>query len=74
MVIIQQLPLSLATFGEMSEYVLKRITSHPSKAVYFVADEYRDDSIKGSKRKRTSICRDYSHSVEQKRSETTQAV
>ena len=52
MVIIQQLPLSLATFGEMSEYVLKRITSHPCKVVYFITDEYRDDSIKGSERKR----------------------
>lgn len=53
MVIIQQLPsLSLATFGEISEYVLKRITSHPSKVVYFVTDEYRDDSIKGSEQKR----------------------
>ena len=58
MIIIQQLPsLSLATFGNMSEYVLKEITSHPSKVVYFVTDEYRHDSIKGSERKRRASAR-----------------
>ena len=39
MVISQQLPaLCLAIFGEISEYVLKRITSHSSKVIYFVTD------------------------------------
>lgn len=53
MVIIQQLAsMSLETFGEMSEYVLKRITSHPGKIVYFVTDQYFDDSLKGSERQR----------------------
>ena len=53
MVIIQQLPsLSLETFGEMSEYVLKRITSHAARIVYFVTDQYHDQSLKGSERQR----------------------
>ncbi|CAB4001853.1 Hypothetical predicted protein [Paramuricea clavata] len=53
MVIIQQLgSLCLATFGEISEYVLKRITSHSSKVIYFVTDQYYDDSLKGCERKR----------------------
>ena len=30
----------------MSEYVLKRITSHPGKITYFVTDQYQDDSLK----------------------------
>ena len=53
MVIIQQLAsMSFETFGEMSEYVLKRIISHPGKIVYFVTDQYLDDSLKGSERQR----------------------
>jgi hypothetical protein len=52
MVIIQQLgSLCLATFGENSEYVLKIITSHSSKVIYFVTDQYYDDSLKGCERK-----------------------
>ena len=51
MVIIQQLvSISLATFGDMSEFVLKRITSHPGKVIYFVTDQYRDDSLKSGER------------------------
>ena len=34
----------------MSEHVLKRITSHPSKITYFVTDQYQDDSLKGYER------------------------
>ena len=54
MVMIQQLEsASLSTFGEMSEYALKRITSHPGgKIVYFVTDQYLDDSLKGNERRR----------------------
>ncbi|CAB4021755.1 Hypothetical predicted protein [Paramuricea clavata] len=53
MVIIQQMAsLSLARFGEISEYVLKRITSRPGKVIYFVTDQYLDDSLKGSERQR----------------------
>ena len=54
-VIIQQLgTLCLATyhFGEISEYVLKRITSYSSKVVYFVTDQSYDDCLKGFERKR----------------------
>ena len=53
MVIIQQLSsLRLATFGEMSEYVLKRITFHSSKIIYFVTDQYLQNSLKENERKR----------------------
>ena len=36
----------------MSEYVLKRITSHPGKKIHFVTNKYLDDSEKGSERQR----------------------
>ena len=53
MVIIQQLAsISLTTFGEMFEYVLKHITSNSDKIIYFVTDQYFDESLKGSERKR----------------------
>ena len=53
MVIIQQLPsVCLATFGDISEYVLKRITSNLSKVIYMATDQYYDCSLKGSERKR----------------------
>ncbi|CAB4012350.1 Hypothetical predicted protein [Paramuricea clavata] len=53
MIIIQQLPsVCLATFGDISEYVLKRITSHSSKVIYMATDHYYDCSLKGSERKR----------------------
>ena len=47
MAIIQQLPvLCLTNFGEISEYVLKQITSHSSKVIYFVTDQYLENSLK----------------------------
>ena len=47
-----QLTVSFDTFGELSEYVLKRITSHPGKKLHFVTNQYLDDSEKGSERQR----------------------
>ena len=52
-VIIQHLAsISLTTFGEKSEYVLKHITSNSGKIIYFVTDQYFDESLKDSERKR----------------------
>ena len=48
MVIIQQLgSMSFETLGKMSEHVLKCMTSHPGKTIYFVTGQYLDDSLKG---------------------------
>ncbi|CAB4016690.1 Hypothetical predicted protein [Paramuricea clavata] len=53
MVIIQQTPsTSLETFGDISKYVLERITSVQHKFVYFTTDQYREDSLKSCERKR----------------------
>ena len=55
MVLQQLTSVCLSTFGEVSEYLLKRITSSPAKIIYFVTDQYKDDSIKGSERQ-SFIC------------------
>ena len=45
--VIQQLPKELDTFGSISEFILKRITSNNAKEVMFVTDQYFEASIKG---------------------------
>ena len=52
MCIIQQLPTGLETFGDVSDYVLKRITSNDAEKIFFVTDQYRDQSIKNCERSR----------------------
>lgn len=52
MCILQQLPSGFETFGEVSEYVLKRITSNDAKNIFFVTDQYWDQSIKNCERNR----------------------
>ena len=70
MVLLKQLTsVSLSTFGEVSEYLLKRITSSPAKIIYFVTDQYKDDSIKSSEHQRraSSVIRIQISRSEQKR-------
>ena len=50
MCIIQQLPTGLETFGDLSECVLKRITSNDSSHIFFVTDQYWKHSIKSCER------------------------
>ena len=50
MCIIQQLPTGLETFRDLSECVLKRITSNDSSLVFFVTDQYWKHSIKSCER------------------------
>ena len=38
--VIQQLPKGLDTFGTISEFIFKRITSNIAKEVMFVTDQY----------------------------------
>jgi len=52
MCIIQQLPTGLETFGDLSECVLKRITSNDSFHIFFVTDQYWKQSIKSCERNR----------------------
>lgn len=52
MCLIQQSPSGLETFGQLSDYVLKRISSNPSKVIFFITDQYWEISIKGGERDR----------------------
>ena len=40
MCLIQQLPSGLNTFGDISDLILKRITSNHAQQVYFITDQY----------------------------------
>ena len=52
MCIVQQVPTGFEVFGQLSDYILKRITSNPSTNIFFTADQYWDASIKSCERSR----------------------
>lgn len=55
MVLLQKLPhKKLKTFGDISEYLWKKITSGPSNTSFFVTDFYLADSVKSMERDRRS--------------------
>ena len=51
MCIIHQLSTGLETFGDLSERVLKRITSNDTFHIFFVTDQYWKHPIKSCERK-----------------------
>ena len=56
MVLLKQLGcVQLSTFGDISEYVLKRITSDCYSWIYFVTDQYKAGSIKSFERNRRGL-------------------
>ena len=53
MVLLQQLEgIQLNTFGDVSEYILKRITFGSAPVIYFVTDQYKSGSIKSFERRK----------------------
>ncbi|XP_057314196.1 uncharacterized protein LOC130655456 [Hydractinia symbiolongicarpus] len=53
MVLLQQLDgIPLLTFGDISEFLLKRILRCKSQIIYFVTDQYFQNSVKGYERSR----------------------
>ena len=54
MCLIQQSPTGLGTFGQLSDYILKRITSNPSKLIFFITGQYWEISIKGGEQDKRS--------------------
>ena len=52
MCIIHQLSTGLETFGDLSERVLKRITSNDTFHIFFVTNQYWKHSIKSCERKK----------------------
>ena len=54
MVLLQKLPPYLATFGELSDYLLSKITKGSNRISYFVTDQYLEESIKSLEREKRS--------------------
>jgi len=52
MVLLQKLPPTLATFGNLSDYLLKKILSGGSRVAFFVTDFYLENSVKSMERDR----------------------
>ena len=50
MVLIQQLPERINTFGDVSDHILNRITKNTSRCVFLVSDQYGSASIKSLER------------------------
>ena len=50
MVILQQLPPELASFGHISDHILHRVTMEQSRIIFFVTDRYLPSSIKSNER------------------------
>ena len=44
--LIRQLPPGLNTFGDISDLILKQITSNHTQQLYFITDQYLGNSIK----------------------------
>ena len=56
MVLLQKLPLTLTTFGDISDYILKRILRNTARVAFFITDHYLPKSIKSLERlKRSEI-------------------
>ena len=54
MCFIRQLPTAFDTFGDLSDYVLKRITSYSSALIFCITDQYQKASIKSCERNKWS--------------------
>ena len=55
MVLLQKIPPNLKTFGEISDYLLRKILSGSANTAYFVTDHYLPRSIKSMERNRRSM-------------------
>ena len=54
MVLLQKLPPSLLTFGDVSDYILKKLLKCACRVSFFVTDHYLPHSIKSIERERRS--------------------
>ena len=52
MVLLQKLPPTLATFGDISDYLLKKILNGGSRIAFFVTDFYLENSVKSMEKDR----------------------
>ena len=67
MVLLQQMEkVLLSTFGDVAEYLMKRITRSSSGTVYFVTDQYIPGSIKSFEREKRSATGTIRYKVERR--------
>ena len=57
MVIMQQIPASMNTFGGISDYTLNQVMKCPAPKIFFVTDQYKKQSIKSFERENRAITR-----------------
>ena len=50
MVLLQKLPKILKTFGDISDYILRKLLCGSTQVAFFVTDSYLEDSIKSMER------------------------
>ena len=51
MVAFQKLPPTLVSFGDISDYILRKIMKAPSRVSFFITDYYLEDSVKSLERR-----------------------
>ena len=54
MVLLQKLPPMLQTFGDVSDYLVRKILQGSARIAFFVTDYYLDNSVKSMERDRRS--------------------
>ena len=52
---MQQIPASLNTFGDISDYILNQVVKYPALKVFFVTNQNNKQSIKLFERKKRAI-------------------
>ena len=57
MYMMQQIPAFVNTFGDISDYVLNQVMKYPVPKIFFVTDQYNEQSIKSFEREKRAITR-----------------
>ena len=53
--IMQQIPASVNTFGDISDYILNQVMKYSAPKIFFVTDQYNRQSIKSFEREKRAI-------------------
>ena len=51
MTVFQTLPPTLVAFGDISDYILRKVMKTPSRLSFFITDHYLEDLVKSLKRR-----------------------
>ena len=53
--IMQQIPASVNTFGDISDYILNQVMKYSAPKIFFVTDQYNRQSIQSFEREKRAI-------------------